>query len=99
MNAEFGGFAVFTNNVNKKHYIFRSPKYTSIYSLEVMAILEALNIIEKWNSTKFSIFSGSMSVLKSLETTSKVNKESHLILEIKQKLKILQSLGKNVDLY
>uniref|UniRef100_A0A1B6C2K7 Uncharacterized protein n=1 Tax=Clastoptera arizonana TaxID=38151 RepID=A0A1B6C2K7_9HEMI len=99
MNAEFGGFAVFTNNLNKKHYKFRSPKYTSIYSLEAMAILEALNIIEKSNSTKFSIFSDSMSVLKSLEITSKVNKESHLILEIKQKLKILQSLGKNVDLY
>lgn len=64
-----------------------------------MAILEALNIIERSNTSNFTIFSDSMSVLKSLESTIKINKESHLILEIRHKIKLLKSLNKDVALY
>ena len=40
-----------------------------------------------------------MSVLKALERITKINKESHLILDIKEKIKKLQQKNKKITLY
>jgi len=85
-NAEFIGFSIssFDHIFDLK---FRSTSYTSIYSLEAMAILETINQASNHGFLNFTIFSDSKSVLSALQNVSCNNKSSHLILEIRHQIK------------
>ena len=61
--------------------------------------MEVLNMIRSRESSKFIIFSDCMSLLKSLASIDKHNKQSHIIVRIKYNLLILNSLGKEVNFY
>ena len=81
-----GGFAVCIESF-KLHLFevnsYQASNYASIFTLEAMAILEALISIEDISDQKFSIFSDSMSVLSALVSPINYSKCSYLIIEIK----------------
>ncbi|CAD6235942.1 GSCOCG00012438001-RA-CDS, partial [Cotesia congregata] len=64
-NSVFGSFAIVGGSDNVE-LEFRTSKIASIFTLEGMAIMEALKLILKSSQRKFVIFSDSRSVLEAL---------------------------------
>lgn len=92
--SEFCGFAIIYKDSS---LFYRSKGFLSTFSIE--AILEALNLCSKHEVNSFTIFSDSKSVLLTLMTTFRPNKHSHLILLIKDKIRLLEiKKGKNISL-
>lgn len=78
---------------------FRAWHSFSSFSLEAMAILEALQLCRKENFRKVSIFSDSLAVLKSLTSIFNPSKGSYLILLLKHILKELADTGFDIELF
>lgn len=93
----FGGFACFFST--GEEIKFRSRSLASIFTLEAMAILEALNEIAKREERSFSIFSDSMSVLRAITTLGRANKTANIVMQIKQELLNIRKNGKKVQMF
>ncbi|XP_025262528.1 uncharacterized protein LOC112637311 [Camponotus floridanus] len=63
-----------------------------------MAILETINQANKHNIINFTIFSDSKSVLTALQNISCNNKSSHLLLEIRHQIKLINESNGSVKL-
>jgi len=95
--SSFIGFA-FTNIDNTISKLFRSPRFLSIYSVEALAILEALNYISHNEIKQISIFSDSKSVLESLLKPNIMGKSSILKIKIKDTIRQLEAQGYNINI-
>jgi len=91
-NAEFAGFAIVSmdGSINSRH---RASGLTSIFSLEAMAILVALEISEQLELKRVSVFSDAKSVLMAIQNTSFTGNPFHLICDIRLKAQKLVSTG------
>ncbi|CAD6215528.1 GSCOCG00000337001-RA-CDS [Cotesia congregata] len=94
----FGGFAVveLSESIELK---FRAPKFASIFTLEALAIFEAINLIGKSRWKCSVIFSDSRSVLQALASDSNLNNKSYLVFLIRNRIRDLMLAGKNVKLF
>ena len=88
--AEFSGFSVVTNRIS----MHRTAGFFSTFSIEAMAILEALILCQDLDHSTFSIFTDSASVLSALESPFHFTKSSHLISYIRKTIIGLVSEGK-----
>lgn len=93
---EYSGYAVVTLSEDISSRT-RAPNFFSIFTLEVLAILEAL-IIEKCNSSSFIIFSDSKSTLTALSNFPYGNRASYLTFTIRDKIRRLTDLGRKIKL-
>lgn len=94
----FTGFAV-TNELSTNFSLFRAAEFLSSYSLEAMAILEALKLCKNEDTSPVShIFSDSLSVISAVESKFDPGRSPRLILDIKKSLMELNSSGKKVIL-
>lgn len=93
----FTGFAITTENESIK-LLFRACEFLSSFTLEVMAILEAVRFCDSANSHNFTILSDSRAVLSALNSRFAPNKTSCLILVIKDLLRKIDNEGKTIKL-
>lgn len=88
---EHSGFAFSIPELNVTMK-FKSPEYAPIFTLEAMAILEALKWVLSKQYCNVSIYSDSKSVLKALAKISMNNtRSSYLIYEIKHLINLLSN--------
>jgi ribonuclease HI len=79
---------------------FRISKIVSTFTPEALAIGETLEIIEKIDSEQnFTIFSDSVSVLKGISNSSKMNNTSHITQMLKNQIERLESREKITQFY
>lgn len=93
----FGGFSACFSTGEELQ--FRSRNFASIFTLEAMAVLEALRVIHSRQENVFSIFSDSMSVLKALMTVARFNKTSNIIMQIRQEICSIRKQSKKVKFH
>lgn len=72
--------------------------HASIFSLEAMAIIQALDTVKSDKSPKIYVFSDSENVLEALSSLSNWNQKFFLIWEIKTRIFNLSKIGKSVTL-
>jgi len=94
---EFSGFSVVSPGKGIGIYK-RSVKYASIFSLEAMALFDALSYAGSISSDRITIFSDSKSVLLALSNINFKGNINYLIGKIRCKMKHLYNAGKNVQL-
>lgn len=97
INLEFTGFAI-TSIDQSVNLRFRSTRHSSIFSLEVMAILETIFFVIKHQMNDITIFSDSKSVLQALKNINLKNNISHLINKIRDSINNFVKRGRRIKL-
>uniref|UniRef100_A0A6P7GR86 Uncharacterized protein LOC114341187 n=1 Tax=Diabrotica virgifera virgifera TaxID=50390 RepID=A0A6P7GR86_DIAVI len=78
--------------------MFKLNSIMSIYTAELIAIMEALKYLSNINHSKFIIFSDSKSSLSKISAINPKSKVNYIELYIINKIKELQQQGKSVKL-
>lgn len=90
--ANFTGLTI-TNLDESVSKLFRAPNFIPIFTVEAMALLEAIGIIRERRIKSVTIFSDSKSVLSELSHFDISGKKSHFISKIREDLLSLKKLG------
>ncbi|XP_050506465.1 uncharacterized protein LOC126884550 isoform X1 [Diabrotica virgifera virgifera] len=83
---------------NKISKMFKLNSIMSIYTAELIAIIEALKYLSNINHSKFIIYSDSKSSLSKISAINPKSKVNYIELFIINKIKELQQQGKSVKL-
>ncbi|CAL1682463.1 unnamed protein product [Lasius platythorax] len=96
-NSDFAGYAVVTLNENIR-LMKRTPNCLSIFTLEALAVRDALTLIEERDLRHVTIFSDSKSVLSAIKNFPSGSRTLSVIYKIKDKLKNMKESGFEVKM-
>ncbi|KMQ86870.1 pol-like protein, partial [Lasius niger] len=96
-NSEFAGYAVVNLDENIR-LMKRTPNCLSIFTLEALAVKDALTLIEERDLRHVTIFSDSKSVLSAIKNFPSGSRTLSVIYKIKDKLKNMKESGFEVKM-